>query len=161
VRRLLGVAGALLSVGLATGCGDPHDWVDREPPPLEVSKVQTREELRQFAAEAVREQLGVLPPPQSESHSRCDGAPWIDDDRAYFMNAVWNLPLAPEDHEPTLRALQWSSGRFEARVEVLDDGRFSLAGRDGQRRLGYSVTSNEPPTTVRLSVGSWCRIDPG
>jgi hypothetical protein len=88
------------------------------------------------------------------------GVPWIDDDRAYVMQGVWELPLAPEDHEPTLLALHRGFGQVETHFTKLGDGRFSLDGYDPETSFGYTVTSNEPPTTVRLRVSSSCRLDP-
>lgn len=164
MRRLLGVAGALLGVGLATGCTvDDHD---APQPPKEMSRDRTRAMIGEVAADVVREQFGALPAPQREVELRCDSARWFDVDRAYVMQSVWDLPLAPEDHERTLRALDAGSGRIgSGRVDsdfmALGDGRFMVHGYDPEEFIGYTMTSNEPPTSVRLWVNSSCLLDPG
>ncbi|MCM0676710.1 hypothetical protein NCC78_18760 [Micromonospora phytophila] len=81
---------------------DDHD---APQPPEEMSRDRTRAIVREVAADAARKQFGALPAPQREFESPCDSARWFDVDRAYVMQAVWELPLAPEDHERTLLAL--------------------------------------------------------
>ncbi|MEU4570559.1 hypothetical protein [Micromonospora sp. NPDC023956] len=158
MRHRLGVAGLLVGVGLAAGCTvDDHD---APRPPEEMSRKRTQAMLREVAADAVRKQFGDLPAPHRESELPCDSARWFDDDRAYVMQAVWDLPLAPEDHERTLRALYNGAGAAGSRFTELGDGRFSVYGYDPEKSIGYSVTSGETPTTVRLWASSACFLDP-
>ncbi|MFI6825055.1 hypothetical protein ACIBJE_29515 [Micromonospora sp. NPDC050187] len=154
MRRRLGVTGMLLGVGLTAGCTvDDHD---APRPPEEMSRDRTRAVILEVAADAVRKHFGALPAPQRESELPCDSARWFDVDRAYVMQVVWELPLAPEDHERTLRALYNGSGPFTE----LGDGRFAVSGYDPEKSIGYAVTSGEPPNAVQLSASSPCLLDP-
>jgi hypothetical protein len=102
----------------------------------------------------------VLPAPQREHESRCDYVPWIDDDRAYVISVFWELPLAPEDHQLALNALLRGPELVETHFTWLGDGRFSAGAYDPGRSIGYAAESNDPPTAVRLTVGSSCLLDP-
>ena len=156
MRRLLAMAGVLLSMGLATGCVVDHE---ASPPPQEITREEARQLIREVAAEAVREQFGALPEPQVEDESPCDYGRWGDDDRAYHMQGKWTLPLAPEDHQETLRAVYRESGEPTADYTQLGNGRFRVSARVQPGPISYTVESNDPPTTVTLSVASWCLLD--
>ena len=154
----LKVVRALAAAGLAAGCAaDEH----AQPRHLEeMAREQARVIVRETAADAVRRQFGELPAPLREFETGCDSARWNHVADAYVTHAVWELPLAAEDHERTLRELHNRSGRFKTQITELGPGRFALDGYDPDDHVGYAVTSGEPPTTVRVWAGSSCLLDP-
>jgi hypothetical protein len=158
--RLGTVAWALLAVTLSTGCTtDEH----REPRILpEGTREEMRELVRKTAADVVREEFGALPAPLSETERRCDSWRWYDNEDAFMLDGLWELPLAPEDHERVMRALSVERpGLFNTRLWQDGQGGFWASGQDVSERVGWSVRRGETPATLRLQASSHCMLDPG
>jgi hypothetical protein len=80
----------------------------------------------------------------------------------YRIEGSWQVPLAPEKHHVTLRAVRDSWPGLGLNVLLYEESgaRIRLEGDDPRSGLTFSIASTTPPHAVKIQVSTPCTRSP-
>ncbi|GIH08868.1 hypothetical protein Rhe02_69350 [Rhizocola hellebori] len=81
---------------------------------------------------------------------------------SYRIEGSWQVPLAPEKHHVTLRAVRdsWPGLGWQVLLYEESGNKITLEGQDPRSGITFSISSTTPPHAVKIAVATPCTQPP-